>query len=176
MIYLKYILILPVYLLMKIVGKVVAPIVALTVSPQGNLPRWLKWFQTPDSTMFGEGGDHGFFADNIDKTDTYFGRWWVATKWQWRNTCHGFNTWAIGVDDRGLIEHLEWVKDVRDLQKYKKTVQEDGKIVAFEFKGAFQWFNLAKRFRWRIGWKIRWDIRFPAQYVFSVSPFMSMEK
>lgn len=173
--YIKWLLFLPVDIAMKIIGLIVAPIVSLFVSKSGLLPKWLCWFETPDSNMFGDPGDRGFREKHKDSTDSFLGRWYVCTLWQWRNTSQGFSTYVLGADDRGLIEHLEWIKDAGDLKKYKKTVWEDGQLVAFEYKGAFQWFGLKKRFRWRIGWKIHWDIRFKAQYVFSVSPFMSMD-
>lgn len=171
-----YIIYLPISLLMKVIGMLVAPITSLFVSKYGMLPNWLSWFQTPDSNMFGYTGDRGFYEEHLCKTDSFWGRWWVATKWQWRNTSQGFDTFVLGVEDKNLNVQTEWEKDSGDLVKYYKTAKDhNGKIKAWEFKGAFQWFNLKKRFRYRIGWKLHWDKLFPAQYVFSINPFISIE-
>lgn len=176
MIYIKYLLSLPLDIAMKLIGLVVAPIVSLSVSKDGYLPDWLSWFETPDSNMFGLYGDAGFYNEYQDLTHMPLGRWWVCTLWQWRNTAQGFSTFALGVDEHDLIIDKYRRTGEGDLIKYFVTVKDlSGKIRAFEFKGAFKWPGLNLRFRWRLGWKLNWHKDLPAQYVFSVSPFLSLE-
>lgn len=169
MIYLKWTALLPVDMLMKIAGLILAPFFSLSVSKNGQLPRLFRWFETPDSNMFGFLGDKGFYEEHRYDTDTFWGRWWVCTLWQWRNTSQGFSTYVIGASDENT--RTVWQSGEGDLVKYFKLSDD-----AFELKGAAKWPFLKKRFRWRIGWKLQWDERFPAQYVFSICPFMSYEE
>lgn len=173
MIYLKWLLLVPIDLLMKVVGLVFAPLISLFVDEEGYLPKLLSWFSTPDSNMFGKPGDRGFYEEHKDKTDSFMGRWIVCTKWQWRNTSQGFSTYTLGAKDKDT--RTVWESGEGDLVKYFKLAGIS-KTTAFEFKGALKWPFVKKRFRWRLGWKLQWDERFPAQFVFSISPFMSMEE
>lgn len=174
MIYLAWILLLPFDVIVKIIGLVFAPVFSLFVDEEGDLPLYLLLFQTPDSNMFGYDGDMGFYEDHKHQLDTFLGRWWVCTLWQWRNTSQGFSTFTLGVYDSNLLIETKWELGEGKLYKYFKTASLDGRTKAWEFKGAFQWFNLNKRFRWRLGWKLQWDEDLPAQYVFSISPFTTM--
>ena len=171
MMYLKFILFLPLDILMKLVGLIAAPLVSLFVSKDGYLPQILYWFQTSDSNMFGYLGDQGFYEQHKSQTGSYVGRWWVCTKWQWRNTSHGFSVYVLGVDDRNLPLETVWETGEGDLKKYYKVVKD----VGFDFKGSLKYPFINFRFRWRIGWKLHQDLNHPAQYVFSVSPFKRLE-
>lgn len=67
---------------------VLAPLVALFVKPDGNLPAWLSWFQTFDATLFeGRQPQYGFTGSN----------WWVSTLWLWRNPAYTFDYMPLGV-------------------------------------------------------------------------------
>lgn len=166
MIYLKWFLFLPLDVLAKVVGVVFAPAISLFVDRDGQLPSWLYWFATPDSNMFGCLGDRGFYEEHKDKTDTWLGRWWVCTLWQWRNTSHGFSVFILGVDDRDKELITKWETD----RSYFKLV--DG--VGFDFKGSIKYPFVTYRLRCRFGWKLHQDLNHPAEYVFSISPIMSL--
>lgn len=172
MIYLKYIIFLPFDVGMKIIGVLLAPFFSCFVDENGNLPDALYWFQTPDSNMFGMYGDAGFYDEYQDLTHTPLGRWWVCTLWQWRNTAHGFSVFVLGVDDRNKTIETRWETGDGDLKKYFKIVAGIG----FDFKGSFKYPGINYRFRWRFGWKLHQDLNYKAQYVFSISPFMSIEE
>lgn len=176
MIYLKYIIFLPFDIVMKIIGVLLAPFFSFFVDENGNLPDWLYWFTTPDSNMFGMYGDAGFYDEYRDLTHTPLGRWWVCTLWQWRNTSQGFSTFCLGVYDQALDVETIWESGSGDLAKYLKVAKKGSAINAWEFKGAFKWPFAQKRFRWRMGWKLGWHGKLPAQYVFSISPFMSLSE
>lgn len=76
-----YILLVPVLLGFTLIGMVFAPLIALTADANGNLPRYLKWFQTFDATLDeGRQPQYGFTGSD----------WWVRTRWLWRNPSYGF--------------------------------------------------------------------------------------
>lgn len=167
----KFILFFPLDILMKLIGLIFAPIISLFVDEEGYLPEILYWFQTPDSNMYGYLGDIGFYQKHRDKTNSWLGRWWVCTLWQWRNTSHGFSVHVLGVDDRNDPLETVWESGEGDLKKYLRVVKDIG----FDFKGAFKYPFINYRFRYRFGWKLHQDLNYPAQYVFSISPFMSID-
>lgn len=85
-----------------------SPLIALFVKPDWNLPKWLKWVQTVDSTMNGGGwagdrslggGDGGFYRKWMgwySKKPSYWRRVVIAFMWQWRNPAQGFSYHVMG--------------------------------------------------------------------------------
>ena len=85
-----------------------SPIISLFVKSDWNLPSFLKWFQTVDSTMNGGGwagdrslggGDRGFYEKwkkFYDKSPSYWRRVVVCFMWQWRNPAQGFSYYQLG--------------------------------------------------------------------------------
>ena len=65
MTYLKWLLMVPVSLLVTVACVLFAPVIVLFASPMGWLPNWLWWFQTPDNSLDGDEG-------------------WKKEHWQWR--------------------------------------------------------------------------------------------
>ena len=93
MIYILYILLVPVSLLTTLVGVILAPLMVLckvdklwwcdnhsyqAVGPV--LPSWLNWFNTPDNTLDG---------DNTFQTNNGIS-YWSKVKWLWRNPAYSF--------------------------------------------------------------------------------------
>lgn len=159
---------------------ILSPITSLFVNREGNLPVFLSLFQTPDSNMFGVDGDDGFANENKDKVNTYWGRWWVCLKWQWRNTGQGFSTYVCGLNDKEMfIDEREW-KDSDDFTHEKRIAYDiyTNKPAGFEFKGGWVWCSKFY-FRWRIGWKFNFAASrgydLPAQIVFSINPFKKLD-
>lgn len=159
----------PQYLVMKGVGKVLAPFIALNVNDKWDVINlsFRSFFQTPDSKMNGDDGDDDFYMKMKDRSV-----WWVATRWQWRNTSHGYNTFKLGIDDTDVKK--VWQSGEGKLEKYFKAAYENEKIIGFELKVAFKYPFINKRITGRFGWKLQWDERFPAQYVFSIRPIQSL--
>ncbi|MDL2284383.1 hypothetical protein LJC19_04495 [Oxalobacter sp. OttesenSCG-928-P03] len=148
-----------------ITGLILAPIISLFVDRKGNLPGWLYWFQTPDSNMWGDPGDAGFYEDHVDDSC-----WWTATLWQWRNTTQGFSTFVLGLDETGLT-----IIEIPSGRGYWKSAVKDDKQVGFEWKIDLKYPFIEKRFVIRMGWKFGWDERFPAQFAgISIRPWQSM--
>ena len=93
MIYLLWIIMVPVSLIVTLLSVVLAPILPLFASdklgPCDNnstqcvgprLPSWLSWFQTPDNSLY---GDSTFERLNPPS-------YWSMVKWIWRNPGYGF--------------------------------------------------------------------------------------
>jgi hypothetical protein len=93
MIYIWYIVLVPVSLLLTLVAMLLAPIFPIfTVQKEwwcNNhsyravgpvLPNWLNWFMTPDNTL---DGDETFQSLNAPS-------YWSKVKWLWRNPAYSF--------------------------------------------------------------------------------------
>jgi hypothetical protein len=93
MIYLIYLILVPISLITTLVELVFAPIMVLfkieelwwcdnhsfqAVGPV--LPKWLNWFNTPDNTL---NGDQTFQGKNPPS-------YWSKVKWLWRNPAYSF--------------------------------------------------------------------------------------
>jgi hypothetical protein len=93
MIYLAYIILVPISLLITLIAVVLAPIMPIftvqklwwcdnhsfqAVGPV--LPTWLNWFMTPDNTL---NGDQTFQGKNPPS-------YWSKVKWLWRNPAYSF--------------------------------------------------------------------------------------
>lgn len=93
MIYVKYLLMVPISLLITLVAIIIAPVLPhfatqtvgwcdnhryLGIGPR--LPDWLSWFQTPDNSL---DGDHTFISINS------YG-YWAQVKWLWRNPAYSY--------------------------------------------------------------------------------------
>jgi hypothetical protein len=89
----------PIFVLVSLLATVFACVFVnwwapLLCDTQGNLPRWLRWFQTFDASC-----DAGW-------QDGYLDRSWGATRWRrflarawwlYRNPAYGWDYWPLGV-------------------------------------------------------------------------------
>jgi hypothetical protein len=93
MIYLLYIILVPLSLLITLAAVILAPILPIFATEQEGwldnhakwgmgprLPIWLNWFQTPDNSL---DGDATF--ESINGTG-----YWAKVKWLWRNPAYAF--------------------------------------------------------------------------------------
>lgn len=89
MIYLKYILMVPLSLLLTIVAFPLALFLPL-FAQDGWLPKWLFWFQTPDNSLDGDDGwktEHWQWRYRLPSSlATYIGR----VGWLLRNPAYGY--------------------------------------------------------------------------------------
>ena len=92
MIYLIYLVMVPINLLVTLLAVILAPILPLfakdEMGPINNgsaigmgprLPKWLSWFMTPDNSLY---GDETFMRLNPPS-------YWSEVKWLWRNPAYG---------------------------------------------------------------------------------------
>jgi hypothetical protein len=75
-----------------------APLVATLSDKDGNLPKWLKWMQTNDNTLFGDDGWKNYHFINGSNTS-----WWARTNWMWRNPMGSFAYDVMGVIPEGWL-------------------------------------------------------------------------
>jgi hypothetical protein len=93
MIYLIYLLLVPISLLTTLIGVILAPILPVFAKPiygwcdnhhyqatEPRLPSWLSWFMTPDNSLE---GDATFVTKNGKS-------YWSQVKWLWRNPAYSF--------------------------------------------------------------------------------------
>jgi hypothetical protein len=158
------------------IALILSPIYSLFVQPDGNLPRFLSWFQTPDSDMFGRYGDNDFAKRNTGNTKTFLGRYWTCIKWSWRNTGQGFSTYVCGLPYGTSVTEITWV-DSNGISHQKNIaykMESPYRMVGFEFKGGWKW-SKKRFFRWRIGWKMKFGqsrgFKLPYQIVLSINPW-----
>ena len=83
----RYLLLFPFAFAMSLAGILFSPVIALFVDDKGNLPYLLRWFQTPDATMF----DVQWVAEHPT-----WSKYHIAQSWCARNPAYGFLQW-IGV-------------------------------------------------------------------------------
>lgn len=93
MIYLIYLVLVPISLVLTLIAVLIAPILPLFAKPmmgwcdnhsyeaiEPRLPTWLNWFMTPDNSLY---GDATFQSINGKS-------YWSEVKWLWRNPCYSF--------------------------------------------------------------------------------------
>ena len=124
---LRYILLLPAYILALLFGWLFHGVAAEFVRKDGSLPNWLSWFSTTNSNNFGNPGDKGFYEKYQKYTYTKEGRKMVATAWLFRNCMNGFRETVLGL--------------------------KPGTPGIFQNHSQFNW-NSTHRFRWNFGWKV----------------------
>jgi hypothetical protein len=81
----RYFILAPPSILFTILAAILSPVLALFVQENGQLPVWLKWFDTPDNSTYGDQA----YRDNQMKGVT--SKWWIATCWLARNPAYGFD-------------------------------------------------------------------------------------
>ena len=69
--------------LVTIVAYLLTPLIALALQPDGYLPKWLGWFQTPDAPATGA----AFWKAKNPTYSTYK----LCVTWLWRNPAQGFD-------------------------------------------------------------------------------------
>lgn len=114
MIYLLYVVLVPINLLITLLAVILAPILPIfaveklwwcdnhsfqAVSPV--LPTWLNWFMTPDNSL---NGDQTFQSQN-------FPSYWSKVKWLWRNPAYSFALGYIATPYNIVIKGDNTIKD-----------------------------------------------------------------
>jgi hypothetical protein len=74
-------------ILFYVLTMILAPLLALTADAGGNLPVFLRWFQTFDASL-DEGAKYGYTGS----------KWWIRTHWIWRNPGYTFDMNVLGID------------------------------------------------------------------------------
>lgn len=157
MVYVKWLLFMPISFIMLIVGLVLAPVLPFFVDEETHrLPDWLSWFRTPDNDADGDAG-HWERWPGTGKWQTYCRR--VA--WLWRNTCYGFDIQVLGVrvysTDEWHVEGDENAGDRTGISGYcTRHVYRNGKHIAFQWYYVKHYTLLGRPccVRINVGWKL----------------------
>jgi hypothetical protein len=120
MIYVLYLLLVPVSLILTFVAIILAPGLPILATAQEGwldnhakwgvgprLPTWLSWFQTPDNSL---NGDATFERLNGIS-------YWSKVKWLWRNPCYAF---AIRYLTNPYYTQVSGDKTIKDNDNAKK--------------------------------------------------------
>jgi len=94
MIYLLYLIFIPINLALTLLAVIIAPILPIFAKPlmgwcnnhsykavEPRFPTWLSWFQTPDNSLNGDATFQTMFPPN---------QWWSQVHWLWRNPAYSF--------------------------------------------------------------------------------------
>lgn len=154
MIYIKYVVFAVISLLIDIPSRFIFNwIVVLFADKDGNLPKYLYWFQTFDATLDeGRNARRTEIANNWGNNwDTYNPdpkTWFEIYKnrafWLFRNSTYGFSYYLLGMDiDYDNWEVKKYVETDREVIFY--AVAKDGKGFNFRYAGKYGTYKL--------GWK-----------------------
>jgi hypothetical protein len=78
--FLRYLLMFPIALIGSLIGIIFSPLIGALADDKGNLPKYLRWFQTTDATMY----DTQWVYEHPK-----WSHWLIATTWEQRNPFYG---------------------------------------------------------------------------------------
>jgi hypothetical protein len=154
MIYLIYLILVPISLLITLIAVIFAPIMPIfSVQKDGwldnhsiwgigpRLPSWLNWFMTPDNSL---DGDATFQQIN--------GRsYWSKVKWLWRNPAYSF---ALRYLNNPYYTKVCGDKTIKDNDGAKEGwcfVYANG---LFQFRSVTRIFNTSRCIYCNFGWNV----------------------
>jgi hypothetical protein len=141
-----------------------APFLGLLVDDRGRLPRWLRMFETPDNTAFGD-RDHARRWANRSLYPRF-----VA--WFWRNPAYTFSNDVLGARASGPVRVSGnlWVSDRPLVEGWCLRQTDEGYWHVYVVRCWALGFCL----RLNMGWKLAGEPGGPnfGQYVCSVNPFL----
>lgn len=154
-----YFLLLPVWLVMEVLGKLLWPFLPMFAEkrygPINNnngfgveprLPLWLSWFDTPDNSLWGDDGWQKIHC--VNEWNTYKG----MALWLLRNSSVGFS--------RTVLAHTVFQKDI--VYEGDPHISVDrgiyGTFKANDGKGTWQYKKVFSLFGKNIGLNFGWNI------------------
>jgi len=153
MIYLIYLILVPISLLLTLVAVILAPVLPIfavqktwldnhsTWGIGPRLPTWLNWFQTPDNSL---DGDYTFQQIN--------GRgYWAKVKWLWRNPAYSFGLRYLYTPYTTTVKGDPTIKDNNNAKEGYCFIQSNN---LFLYRLVLCIFNSNKCIYINIGWNI----------------------
>jgi hypothetical protein len=151
------------------------PFLILMANKDGNLPRFVYWFQTHDATV---DGDHTWPGNRPFKNESNkFKRYINRCFWLWRNSIYGFSDNVFGYkhhpDDVLIVKGDERTTNTFDGHSgyVSRKIYRKGKLKAFQFFRVKQWGKSKKCTRLNIGWKLWGGQGEKSQLCFSYTPY-----
>jgi len=155
MIYIKYILLVPISLVLTLIALITAPVMVLFAEQRDGwldngsiwgigprLPTWLNWFMTPDNSL---DGDYSFEQIN--------GRsYWSKVKWLWRNPAYAFALETLFVPYETSVSGDKTIKDNNNAKEGWCLVHANG---LFQFTYVKRIFSSSRCIYVNLGWNIR---------------------
>lgn len=155
MIYIKYILLVPISLVFTLIALITAPLMVLFAEQRDGwldngsiwgigprLPTWLNWFMTPDNSL---DGDYTFQQVN--------GRsYWSKVKWLWRNPAYSFALVNLCVPYTTEVLGDKTIKDNDNAKEGWCLVHANG---LFQFTCVKRIFSSSRCIYVNMGWNIR---------------------
>lgn len=154
-----YFLLLPCWLVMEILGKVLWPILPIFATKregwcdngahwfnEPRLPLWLAWFDTPDNSLWGDNGWRTIHCE--DNWNTYLG----MALWLLRNSSVGFSRTVLARTVRQ--EDIKWSGDPH----IQSDINRCGIFKASDGKGTWQYKQVFPLFGKFIGLNFGWNI------------------
>ena len=180
MIYILYIVLVPISLLITLIAVILAPVMPIftqqklwwcdnhsyqAVGPV--LPSWLNWFMTPDNTL---DGDATFQANNGIS-------YWSKVKWLWRNPAYSFALRYLSAPYTTSVNGDKTIKDNDNAKAGWCLVHANG---LFQFVFIKRIFTTNRCIYVNLGWNIRYLVddnipekASPYQSTFVFSPRIS---
>lgn len=154
MIYLIYLILVPISLLITLVAVVLAPVLPIfrqnaygwcdnhSYEDFGpRLPKWLNWFMTPDNDLY---GDATFQRINGKS-------YWSMVKWLWRNPAYSFALRYILAPYTTTVKGDPTIKDNDNAKEGKCLVISNG---LFQLRIVKRIFSTNRCFYCNFGWNI----------------------
>lgn len=152
----------------------VAPLCVLCAGDNDHLPRYLRWFDTFDNPLDGDGGWIEKFPSLTNKGKAR--RFLKRTLWLWRNAAYTFSRDVVGAK----VSESNHVICIGE-RKVGNRPLHNGILFAYTDEGYWELYIVAKWgakcLRIRLGWKLKNKVDHPewegtAMLVYSINPFM----
>jgi hypothetical protein len=155
MIYLVYLILVPISLLLTLIGVALAPVMVLfnvqklwwcnnhsyqAVGPV--LPTWLDWFNTPDNTLDGDTTFQQLFP---------VGSYWSKVHWLWRNPAYSFALCYLNTPYDTVVKGDPTIKDNDNAKEGHCLVISNG---LFQFRLVKRIFSTSRCLYFNFGWNI----------------------
>ena len=154
MIYLIYIVLVPISLVLSLIALITAPVMVLFATQQDGwldnhsiwgigprLPKWLNWFMTPDNSL---DGDATF--DRINGRS-----YWSKVKWLWRNPAYSFALRYLNAPYETAVNGDKTIRDNDNAKAGWCFVRANG---LFQFRYIKRIANSNRCFLVNLGWNI----------------------
>ena len=155
MIYLLYLILVPISLLITLIAVIIAPILPLFAKDimgwcnnhsyeaiEPRLPKWLNWFMTPDNSLW---GDETFQSINGKS-------YWSEVKWLWRNPAYSFALTYLNAPFDATYSGDKTIKDNDNAKEGWCLVHANG---IFQYVCVKRIFSSNRCFYINLGWNIR---------------------
>lgn len=154
MIYIQYLIMVPISLVLTLIALLTAPLMVLfKVNAYGwcdnhsyedfgpRLPGWLNWFMTPDNDLY---GDATFQRINGKS-------YWSMVKWLWRNPAYSYGLQYVGVPYDTTVSGDPTIKDNDNAKEGWCLVRSNG---LFQLRYVKRIFSTSRCLYCNFGWNI----------------------